>query len=90
MKTVEVESLTEAVYYIVHGAEFSKVRQRKIETKKPSYRFQTSYIWYITLENVREVDIEIWKRGKSYVEIKHFMLARYKLKKKIRKELGLK
>lgn len=88
MVEIEVKNLDEAAYYYFHGADFITVRERKLQERYVP-RKPVPYVWIITMGNVEEKDIEIWRQDEAQVPVPRYMIVRDKLKRKIKQHLRI-
>lgn len=88
MADIKVTNTNEASYYMMFGAKMVSVARHRL-SKKKSVKVGFSDQWVITMSNVIPWTREAWKQGMAYGNITDYVNVRTKLKRKIKRELGI-
>lgn len=78
----------EAAFYMLWGASFVNVSSHVLESKRAKKK-GFARVWSIYLSNVPQWAVETWSTGEAYGNITKFVDVRTKLKKRIKRELGV-
>lgn len=85
----EIVDSYEAAYYLMHGATVASVRTRSVgHHRRDRLGFRT--MWIVTMENIPEPAVRLWREGTASGSLRSFADARKKLKKKVREFLEAK